>query len=203
VITRKAKTEYEKVEFLNQKPSRVALRIGLVSTNGNGYSDFDDLIEKAKKEAAKIGGDFILAENSGVEENTVYLPGQSSYNSNANLNWGSSYGYGNSSASGYSTGPSIYTTKSPWSNFSVWIYTPAQLGIRLENGNTVSSFHLNSDAGKAGIKIGDTIVGIDSFDVFDQKAIQHLMAIHPGDKVELTIQRDGKRIERQITALPN
>lgn len=203
VINTTPKTDYEKVEVFTQQPSRNALRIGKISTDGNGSADFEDLIEKAKKEAAKLGGDFILCENSGVETNTTYIAGHTSFNSNANLNWGSYNGYGNSKTTAYSTGPSVVTTKSPWSVFSIWVYAPSQLGLRMDSGNVVESFHLNSDADMAGVKVGDRLIGINGYDILDEKTVHHLMTVHPGDKVKLTLHRDGKRIEKQITALTN
>jgi hypothetical protein len=197
------KEDYKEVEFLTQQPSRVALRVGVISSNGNGYSGFNDLIIDAKKKAAKIGGDFILAENSGIDTQTVYSPGYSSYNSNSNIGWGSSHGYGSGHASAYSVGPSIYNVHRPWGKFSVWVYAPAQLGLRFKEGNIISGFHLNSDATKAGIKIGDKIIGIDGYDIFDEKVIHHLMSIHPGDKVKLSLLKNSKLVEKQITALEN
>lgn len=202
VIQTTPKQDHEKIEFFAQKPSREALRIGKLTTNGNGQAGFNDLIEEAKKEAAKLGGDFVLCENSGVETNTTYVAGHTSYDSNANLNWGSN-GYGNSKTTAHSTGPSIVTTKSPWSVFSVWIYSPSQLGVRLDNAKIIESFHLNSDAEDAGVKIGDRVIGIDGYDIHDEMAVHHQRKIRPGDKVKLTLQRDGKRIEKKITALPN
>lgn len=203
IMTLDRKENYKEVEFLPQKPSRVALRIGVISSNGNGFAGFDDLIVEAKKKAARIGGDFILVENSGVDTQTVYNPGYSSYNSNSSLSWGSSNGYGGSNASAYSVGPSVYNIHRPWSKFSVWVYAPAQLGVRFDGGNVISTFHLKSDAKKAGVKIGDKILGIDGYDVFDEKVIHHLMTVHPGDKVKLSLLRGSKQVECQITALVN
>ena len=175
----------------------------IISTTGNGYAGFDHLVVEAKKKAAKIGGDFILLEDSGISTQTVYTPGHSSYNSGSNLSWGSSSGYGSSSASAYSVGPSVFNINRPWSYFSVWVYAPSQLGLRFGDDYIVSGFHLNSDAQKAGVKAGDKVVGIDGHDIFDEKIIHHIMTIYPGDKVTLSLDRCNKRMECQITALSN
>src|ERR1700722_12156212 len=78
-IVTQPKKEQHSVEYLAQKPSRASLRIGLISTDGNGFANFDDLLKEAKKNAANLGGDFILAEKSGVESKTFYSPGYSTY----------------------------------------------------------------------------------------------------------------------------
>ncbi|MES2274165.1 MAG: S1C family serine protease [Chlamydiota bacterium] len=197
-----AKKDKDTVEFLTQKPQKSAFRIGKISTNGNGFAGFDDLVKEAKEKAAEIGGNFILSENSGVDSKTIYSPGYSSYQAEASSSYGTRGGYGNGQAHGYSRGPSISTVDRPWGVFSVWIYTPSQLGIRLDN-LIVSGFHLNSDAGKNGVKIGDILLGVDDYDIQDEGLIQHHMNIHPGDKVKLSLQRGLKIVECQITALPN
>jgi len=203
VVSRQPKENYKAVEYLAHKPIRAALRIGVISVDGNGFADFDDLIKKAKKEAAELGGDFVLAEDSGVDSRTVYSPGYSKYQANAHASYGAYSGYGDGKAEGYSVGPSITTVHRPWSVFSVWIYAPSQLGLRLDENNNVNGFHLNSDGEKAGIRIGDQLLGVDGNDVQDQAVIIHLMTVNPGNKVELTFQRGAQRIERKITALPN
>ena len=63
-------------------PSNSSLKLGDVYASGNSQSSFDDLISKAKKEAAHLGGDFIVCENSGVEKEFSYSPGYSSHSSN-------------------------------------------------------------------------------------------------------------------------
>ncbi|MGC2595208.1 MAG: PDZ domain-containing protein [Rhabdochlamydiaceae bacterium] len=85
----------------------------------------------------------------------------------------------------------------------MWVYAPAQLGLRFDDGNFISSFNLNSDAKKAGVKVGDKIIGIDGYDIFDEKVIHHFMDIHPGDKVTISLLRGSKQLEYQITALAN
>lgn len=197
-----AQREPHSVELFTQKPQKSALRIGKISTNGNGFADFDDLIKEAKEKAAKLGGDFILAENSGIDKETIFSPGYSTYQSNAYASYGTHSGYGNRIASGYSYGPSVTTIERPWSVFSVWVYTPSQLGVRIDD-KSISAFHLNSDAEKVGIKIGDILIGIDGYDVLDEALISHLMKVHPGDKVKISVLRDSKKKEFQITALPN
>ncbi len=198
-----AKKDYKNVHYLTQKPSRVAQRMGIISCRGNEFASFEDLIMQAKKKAAKLGGDFILAENSGVHTETVYSPGHSSSNANSNLSWGSHSGQQNSSSTAYSEGPSFHNISRPWGDFSVWIFSPAQLGIRLDDNNTVVGFHLNSDAEKAGVKLQDKIVGIDGYDIMEEKVVHHFLTIQPGDKIKIALQRDKKLLEFQVTALEN
>lgn len=198
------------VEFLAQKPQRAAIRIGLISVNGNGFSNAENLIQEAKKKAAEIGGDFVLVENAGVETKTVYSPGYSTYQASGYEHaaaYGNPYafsarGYGSQQSSGYSIGPGINTYDFPWGIFSVWVYAPSQIGIRF-NEMVVTGFHLNSDAETAGVQIGDTLLGIDGHDVQDEGLVEHLMSVPPGQKVNVSLQRNGKRYDFIITTIKN
>lgn len=191
------------VEYLSQKPRRASLRIGSINVSGNGFSKNEDLVEDAKKQAAKIGGDFILVENAGVESKTVYSPGYSSYESNANVFANNLYGQGSANASAFSIGPSIDTYYLPWGCFSVWVYVPSQTGIRFDDCLVVNGFHLNSDAVASGVKKGDKLLGMNGCDIMDEAFIHCLMNIYPGNKVTVNLERDGKRIDCQITAIEN
>lgn len=202
IITQPKEDLYE-VEYLYRRPEKASLRIGLITTNGNGFASFDDLIKEARIQAAELGGDFILAENSGVETQTSYSPGYSTYQSNSYASYGSHSGHGNSYASAYSVGPSISTANFPWCIFSVWVYRPSSFGFWLDEGFNVSEFHLNSDAKKSGLKIGDKVIGIDGYDIHDQKLLEHIMTIHTDDKVRISIERGSKPKEIIITAIPN
>jgi len=197
------KIDSNQVEYLARQPQRAALRIGKISSSGNGFASFDDVIKKTKKEAAKLGGDFILLEDSGVDTSMVYSPGYSSYKANSYASYGTYSGYGSGTAAGYSVGPSLRTVNRPWCVFSVWVYCPSQTGIRFDNEWTVVGFHLNSDAPSNGIRIGDRLIGIDNYDISDEQLIQHMMGVHPGDQIKITTLRNSKRIEASVTALPN
>ncbi|MDN3508424.1 MAG: PDZ domain-containing protein [Candidatus Neptunochlamydia sp.] len=185
------KDKSSNIEFLRSKPQKPALKIGVINAGGNGFASFDDLIKKAKRKTQDLGGDFILAEDGGVDNQTVYLPGHS--------NCKASHG----SVTAYSTGPSIITFHKPWGIFSVWVYTPSNIGIHVDDKNMITGFHLNSDADSVGIRIGDHLLGVDGFDIQDQKLLSHIMGIMPQQKVRLVLLRDSKRIEKEITALPN
>jgi hypothetical protein len=195
-----SKSKYnEEVEFLTQKPLRAAVRIGLVTVNGYGYSGMQSVINEAKRKAACIGGDFVLAEESGVTTSFSYSPGYSSYVACASSGHGSAHSH----ASGYFVGPSFSQTQRPWAHFSVWVYAPSQLGVRFEDDMKVIGFHLKSDADKKGIKIGDQILGIDGFDVQDPALTKHLLKVKPGNNVKLIVCRENKREEFEITTVEN
>ena len=202
-IAAEPKKGVHEVVYLSQKPKNASIRIGTISTRGDGRSDFGDLVEEARKKAAALGGDFILEERSGVDESTIYSPGYTTFEADASENRGRRSGRGLSKAKGYSVGPSVSTVHRPWSEFSVWIYTPSQLGIRFDEGFVVTGFHLNSDAESAGVRLGDRVLGIDGVDVMDQRLVHHRLSIQPNKKVRLTLQRGADRMDCSITALPN
>jgi S1-C subfamily serine protease len=97
----------------------------------------------------------------------------------------------------------VYVMRKPWIVFSVWVYAPVQTGLRLGENNSILGFHLNSDAPQAGIRMGDILIGIDGIDMKDEKVINHLMQAHAGDKLKISVLRDSRRIDCEITALSN
>lgn len=204
------KKSENQVEYYAQKPQKNAIRTGAMSVNGNGFSSWDTVIKEAKRKAAEIGADYILLENSGVETQTITTPGYSNYQargSSSAYGHGSPYSsslnaYGNYQSSAYSYGPSQNTYHFPWANFSTWVYTPCHAGIVFENYN-VTGFRLNSNAEQAGIKIGDTLLGIDGYELEDPELVTHLMNIKPNDTINLVLLRESKRVQCSVTAFKN
>lgn len=140
---------------------------------------------------------------SSFSQPAQYSPGYSNYQSNAQASYGTHSGYASGKANGYSVGPSISTINRPWGVFSAWVYSPSLLGIRMDDDHNILGFHLNSDAEELGIRVGDILLGVDDYDVLDQKVIEHFMTIQPCEKIKVTIRRGSKKIDYNITALPN
>ncbi len=195
--------------LLPSPPQGLVYRIGVVSVNGNGFSNHSDVIDKARQKASEVGGDFIVRENFGTESSTFYTPGHSTYQSNSsfnvqgqgNINSYQINGYGSQQAYGYSVGPSVDTYYFPWANFSVWAKVPCHLGIELSEIYIVGIYP-NTDASASGIEVGDQLYAINGYQIYDRELIKHLFAVQPGDNVILTIQRKGQRFDCTVTALP-
>jgi hypothetical protein len=188
--------ESDSVQLLGQLPKRAALRLGVVTVSGNVYSDFDDLAAKAKKQAGGLGGDFVLVESSGHNQQTIYTPGYTSYQASAHQDCCT----GAQVATSYSVGPTQETLLLPWATFSVWRYQPSHLGLRLEN-NIITGFHLNSTP--CDLQPGDQLIGINGYDIDDEQLTAHQLTIQPGDPVTVTVQRHTQRLTCTLTALPN
>jgi hypothetical protein len=186
------------VQLFGEQPKRAALQLGVVKVEGNVYSDFDDLVERGKKQAGLLGGDYLLLEDKGQEEKTIYSPGYTTFQASAQSN----YCQSGESASSYSVGPSQETILLPWAQFSVWKFQAAHLGLRLDN-NRIVGFHLNSNGPAAGLQAGDQLIGVDQYDIDDDGLTAHLLQIQPGDPVTLTVDRNGKRVTASILALRN
>jgi M6 family metalloprotease-like protein len=83
------------------------------------------------------------------------------------------------------------------------------LGIDLvaaEKGVKIDRVRPNMAAEKAGVKVGDLLMKVGSAAVTSQEALQTVLSGHrPGDKVQLTLQREGKEVavEAQLSADPN
>jgi len=73
-------------------------------------------------------------------------------------------------------------------------------GVDHARGCTVTAVNPNMPAAKAGVKIGDLIVKIDGkeFEGLDS-LFDHVQSKKPGDKLKLSIQRNGKPIEITVT----
>jgi len=73
-------------------------------------------------------------------------------------------------------------------------------GVDHARGCTVTAVNPNMPAAKAGVKSGDLIVKIDGkeFEGLDS-LFDHVQSKKPGDKLKLSIQRNGKPIEITVT----
>ncbi len=71
-----------------------------------------------------------------------------------------------------------------------------QQGLSVLQGVYVSRVGAGSGAEEAGIEVNDVIIGIDDIEVTNTSRLQELVARHrPGDKVKVTLIRDGKSLE--------
>lgn len=74
--------------------------------------------------------------------------------------------------------------------------------LKVNNGAYVDSLLANSAAGNAGIKKGDVIVQLDGRTVGSVSQLQELVSRHrPGDKVQVTVNRNGSEKEFTVTLL--
>ncbi|MFL5341334.1 MAG: S1C family serine protease [Gemmataceae bacterium] len=77
------------------------------------------------------------------------------------------------------------------------------LGVQLSNENGTIEIHdtfPDSPAAKAGLKSGDVIVKVDGKDAGELMAFVEMVGKKkPGDKVKLTVKRDGKEKEIEVT----
>jgi putative serine protease PepD len=80
----------------------------------------------------------------------------------------------------------------------------ASLGVVIGDasggGAQVGSLSSGSAAGKAGVRSGDTITGVDGTAVAGADALAAIVASHqPGDTIRLSLRRDGKTREATVT----
>jgi len=67
-------------------------------------------------------------------------------------------------------------------------------------GAIVTQITPNAPGAKAGLKVGDLIIGIDGHNVSDASALQVMIEqSHPGTSVKLAVVRDGKNMEVPVT----
>lgn len=75
-----------------------------------------------------------------------------------------------------------------------------EYGVKVKEGVYVRDFSDNSAAKAGGINKGDVIVKVDGRDINSVPELQQAIGLHkPGDKVNLTINRDGKEKDINIT----
>ncbi len=77
-------------------------------------------------------------------------------------------------------------------------YPDADLGT--ETGVYIVQIYTDSPAAQAGLKEGDIIIGLEDKDVDNMtQLISGLFQYRPGDKVKLTVIRDGRRTQFEVT----
>jgi Do/DeqQ family serine protease len=92
--------------------------------------------------------------------------------------------------------------KRPWLGARLQTVTPEiaeTLGLKLPNGALVASVTPGSPAARAGLKLSDLIVAIDSQSIDDLNAFDYRFATRPlGGTAQLDIQRNGKPIKLTV-----
>ena len=156
-------------------PAEMCVRIGMLDARGSELSGSGSLRRASQKRAAQLGADFIMLERSGVDKGIT---------------------------SGYATVgsivlPTVRSTHHPWGIYSVWCYTMAELGIKLE-GDLVKGYRLGGAAELAGVQIGDQLLGVDGIDVDDGRFKSYLLELEANAVVDLHLWRDGERIDMTL-----
>src|SRR5438105_10590069 len=92
--------------------------------------------------------------------------------------------------------------KRPWLGARLQAVTPEiaeTLGLRLPSGALVASVVPNSPAARAGLKLSDLIVAIDSQAVDDPNAFDYRFATRPlGGSAQIDVQRAGKTVKLSV-----
>ncbi len=74
------------------------------------------------------------------------------------------------------------------------------LGLTVNHGALVSSVESDAPADKAGIRAGDVVVALNDVDLDGSASLRNRVGlVKPGDKVKLTIVRDGERRDIDVT----
>ncbi|RMD88598.1 MAG: Do family serine endopeptidase [Alphaproteobacteria bacterium] len=77
------------------------------------------------------------------------------------------------------------------------------LGLDRPGGVLVGDLYPDGPAAEAGLRTGDVILEVNGEDVLDDRALRFRIATHPpGDKVTLTVLRDGERLEVPVKLSP-
>ena len=75
-----------------------------------------------------------------------------------------------------------------------------ELKLSSRNGVYISEVSKSSAADEAGIKSGDVLIAIDSYKITSAPSVQETVSrFSPGDKAVLTIIRDGKEKQVEVT----
>lgn len=64
--------------------------------------------------------------------------------------------------------------------------------------NVIASFADTSPAREAGLRVGDRIAAIDGEVMRDYRQVQRRIMLHPGERVTITVERDGQRIDLPV-----
>ncbi len=191
-IKRKPKSKADDVEVLSVEPSRSHVMLGQFALGGRATQNHQKLINKARKEAAKLGADFIWIFKTGVEYRNYIAPGVGSFS-------GQGYGHGTWTASGSYIGPHGGTVALPTLNAMAGIYTDSKPA----KGNTdsgVTIAYLDEKTEASGLRIGDQIIGVDGIEYSKdrQKMAKRIFDFKAEPRVEYTVLREGKKLKFRV-----
>lgn len=205
------KKDVNQVEVLTAPPGRASAILGEIALGGNARCNYQTLIEAAQKKAATIGADWIVVFKTQTEYRQFVRPGfavasgfGSGYASGYGSSWQASSRY---NANGYAVGPSAGVQTLPTMNVMAGAYYPARLGIEWDktvtNKLVIGRFSLGSKCEEAGLKKGDEVIGIDGVNSSDSRLDDHFMRLVPGQKINVTVERNGERKDFIVEAIPN
>ncbi len=203
------KKSKDDVEVRTMPPTRAFAPLGLL--NYGSTRSWGKIIRKTSEQAAKIGADFVWLADSRVQSEYVWIPGFSTFSAR-----GSAYGYGygnwftaqaQSSAGGFSVGPSVRRVERGSIIALAGVYYPARLGVVWDSESqpkcVIKDFQVNALAQDAGLQQGDEVIAIDSIGMNEDALPRHLLTVRPGQKVRIDIVRDGARMKFDVPAIPN
>lgn len=110
----------EEIVVHKVRPCKRAVKIGTICVDGGQFSDYEDLLAEATRKAAKLGGDYVLEEDSGYHTKTSFSPGYPVIHTRV---YGRSHRHGFRSSYGFWVRPSVHKEYRPWGTFSVWAYS--------------------------------------------------------------------------------
>lgn len=187
----------EQVEVLHQKPFRSVVYLGQIRIDSPHSKplSLSAFIQEAQKKAASIGADFVeiqKTDDSKIPQNpTPTTPG--------------------------TTIPEMYVTINPRLSLSemqvsailakAGRYCPTKLGLIYDESflprYVIRAFDSNSRAIRAGLKIGDEVILIDSFRLDDPRLAEKSMSVKPNDEAQISILRDNQQRQFTLPRIPN
>lgn len=189
----------EQVEILYQKPFRSLVYLGEIRIDSphSKPTSFEAFVREAREKAAKIGADFIEVLKTDHASPLQKIP-------SATLN-------------SETQQAETYDTLDPRLNLnettiSAMIakpgrYCPTKLGIIYDPSfyprYVIRAFDDQSRALRAGLKIGDEVILIDSLRLDDPRLAEKSMTVKPGDEAKVTIIRDNQQRSYQVIRIPN
>jgi S1-C subfamily serine protease len=70
----------------------------------------------------------------------------------------------------------------------------------VDHGALITDVQDGSPAASAGLQIGDVIVNIDGFDIYNPDELLQRLVLHkPGDQVQVTVIRNGQQSQVGMT----
>ncbi len=187
----------EEIQVLHQKPFRSVVYLGQIRIDSPHSKplSLSQFIKEAQKKAASIGADFVeiqKTDDSTLIQNPVpTTPG--------------------------TTVPEMYVTINPRLSMNemqvsailakAGRFCPTKLGFLYDESYlpryVIRAFDSNSRAIRAGLKIGDEVILIDSLRLDDPQLAEKSMHAKPNDEALVSVLRDNQQRQFTLPRIPN
>ncbi len=197
-------TRPENIEILYERPYRSAVYLGEVSVEaGSSSLTKEQLLQEALRKAASVGAEFVEVTDSTRKDQLVPLPGPpdplSVKPDQTQGQLGESYNLNSTPRFGKVINPTL--------NVRVGRFCPSRLGLIYDEARLprffIRAFDERSRGIRAGLRIGDEVILIDSFRIDDPRLAEHSLRVQAGAEARVSVIHENEQRQMVLIRIPN